>query len=296
MKIDTLGVQAFIAIADHGRFQKAADALNITQAALSRRLSNLERSLNVALVQRTTRSLELTDIGRDFLPHARRLLGELAAALTEIRESGRAQRGDVAIACVPTVGVHWLPRVLPRYAEKHPANRVRILDHTSAGVAGAVLRREAELGIHIGGAPHPELDVVPLFSDRFVLICRADHPLASRRRLAWRALAGQPLILAGAGSSNRPLLDQAPGLPQLPPAFYEVQRSSTAVGLVAQGLGVAVVPRLAVQDGAFPDLRVVPLVDPVVEKPLALIARRSTQLSPAASALHALMREHAGLR
>jgi DNA-binding transcriptional LysR family regulator len=292
MKIDTLGVQAFIAIAEHGRFQKAADALSITQAALSRRLANLERALNVTLFERTTRAVELTGIGRDFLPQARRLLGELAAALTEIRESGRAQRGDVAIACVPTVGVHWLPRVLHRYAATHPANRVRILDHTSAGVAGAVLRREAEFGIHIGGAPHPDLSAAPLFSDRFVLICRADHPLAARRRIAWRALGGVPLILAGTGSSNRPLLE-APGLPSLPNAFYEVQRSSTAVGLVAEGLGVAVVPRLALQAHSYPRIRIVPLVDPVVEKPLVLIARRSARLSPAAAALHALIREHA---
>jgi DNA-binding transcriptional LysR family regulator len=296
MKIDTLGVQAFIAIAEHGRFQKAAEALHITQAALSRRLSNFERSLNAALFERTTRSIELTDIGREFLPHARRLLAELAAALTEIRESGRAQRGDVAIACVPTVGVHWLPRVLLRYAATHPDNRVRILDHTSAGVAGAVLRREAEFGIHIGGNPHPDLTSVPLFSDRFVLICRDDHRLAARKRIAWRALRDEPLILAGAGSSNRPLLDNADALPHLPPAFYEVQRSSTAVGLVAQGLGAAVVPRLALQAGAYPNVRVVPLVDPVVEKPLVLIARRAAQLSPAAAALHALIREHAGTR
>jgi len=96
--------------------------------------------------------------------------------------------------------------------------------------------------------------------------------------------------------SNRPLLDHANALPHLPAAFYEVQRSSTAVGLVAQGLGAAIVPRLALQAGAYPNVRIVPLVDPVVEKPLVLIARRAAQLSPAAAALYALVREYAGAR
>jgi DNA-binding transcriptional LysR family regulator len=294
MKIDTLGVQAFVAIADHGRFQKAADSLHITQTALTRRLQNLERSLGVKLVDRTTRSNELSTIGRAFLPQARRLLGELSMVLTEIRETGKALSGDVSIACVPTVGVQWLPRVIQRYSARYPHNRIRILDHTSAGVATAVLSREAEFGIHIAGPRHPDLVSVPLLRDRFVLICRDDHPLASRRRIRWAALASYPLILAGQGSSNRPLLDQARGtIDALPRAFYEVQRSSTAVGLVVEGLGVAVVPRLAIQDGAFPSVRVVPLVDPVVHKDLALVTRRNGQLSPAAEALQRMIRAHA---
>ena len=186
MKIDTLGVQAFVAIAEHGRFQKAADALSITQTALTRRLQNLERYLGVTLVERTTRSIGLTRIGHDFLPRARRSLGELAGAL-----------------------------------------------------------------------------------------------------------AGHQLIVAGPGSSNRPVLDRVSGTVDVLSSFYEVQRSSTAVGLVAEGLGAAIVPRMAMQDGAFPNLRIVPLVEPVVYKHLVLIVRRNAQLSPAAQALHALIRENA---
>src|SRR5512138_1336051 len=107
MRIDTLGVQAFLAVADQGSFGRAAESLHITQTALSRRVQNLEAFLGVKLLERTTRSVTLTRIGVDFLPQARRLLGDLASALTEIRETGKALRGDVTIACVPTVGVHW---------------------------------------------------------------------------------------------------------------------------------------------------------------------------------------------
>src|SRR6476619_554534 len=149
MKIDTLGVQAFIALADQGTFNRAAAALHSTQTALSRRLQNLESFLGVKLVERTTRSVSLTRVGLDFLPQARRLLTDLASALLEIRESGKAFRGDVTIACVPTVGVHYLPRIVEQYAAAHPQNRLRILDHSSSGVAAAVLRREAEFGIHM---------------------------------------------------------------------------------------------------------------------------------------------------
>jgi DNA-binding transcriptional LysR family regulator len=294
MKIDTLGVQAFIAIAEHGSFQKAADAIHITQTALTRRLQNLEALLGVTLVERTTRSVALTSIGRDFLPQCRRLLSDLAAALADIQKTGKAQRGDVSIACVPTVGIQYLPHIIREYSARYPDNRIRILDHASSGVAAAVMRREAEFGINIGGPHHPDLRSVPLLEDRFVLICRSDHPLAGRKRSSWKQLEPYRLIFAGEVSGNRPLLDAALGAQSLAlHSFYEVQRSSTAVGLVAEGVAAAVVPSLAVQKGAYPNLAVVALTDPVVSRTVVLLARKNAHLSPAAQALYDMIGSHA---
>ena len=127
MKIDTLGLQAFVAIAEQGGFQKAAETLYITQTALSRRLQNLEALLEVKLVERTTRSVALTVLGGEFLPQARRLLADLSNALVEIQKTGRAQRGDVAIACVPTVGVQYLPHIIRDYSARYPDTGSRFL-------------------------------------------------------------------------------------------------------------------------------------------------------------------------
>jgi DNA-binding transcriptional LysR family regulator len=291
MKIDTLGVQAFVAIADHGSFSRAAQALHITQTGLTRRLQNLEAFLGVKLVERTTRSVALTSIGHDFLPQGRRLLAGLASALTEIRETGKALRGDVTIACVPTVGIHYLPRIVRRYAAMHPDNRIRILDHPSHDVVRAVRGREAEFGINIQGPHDAELVSIPLLQDRFVLVCRDDHALASRKRLAWRELEAHPLIFAGHESGNRHLLDAAlAGEALALQSFYEVQHSATAVGMVAEGVAAAVVPQLALQKGAYPSLRMIPLAHPVVSRTLVLLSRRKAYLAPAAQALYDLIR------
>ena len=293
MKIDSLGIQAFVAIAEHGNFSRAADAIHITQTGLTRRLQNLEAFLGVKLVERTTRSMALTPIGRDFLPRARRLLNELGTALVEIRETGKALRGDVSIACVPTVGVQYLPRIIQRYAALHPNNRIKILDHASFRVAEAVLRREAEFGITLLGSHDPELVSVPLLKDRFVLVCRDDHALAAKKKLAWKDLQPYPLIFSGMESGNRQLLDVALAKSEVRlNSFYEVQRSSTAVGLVAAGVGVAVVPELAMQKGAYPKLRVIALVGPVISRSLVLLSRKSAYLTPAAQALYDLIRDH----
>ena len=293
MRIDALGLEAFLTIAEEGGFQKAADVLYLTQTALTRRLQNLEAIVGVKLVERTTRTVALSRIGLDFLPQAQRLLSELSNAMKEIRESGNAQRGDVAIACVPTVGVQYLPRIIQEYAARYPANRIKILDHASSGVAEAVLRREAEFGINIAGPQHPELTSVALLQDRFVLICRTGHPLANRKSLSWKQLAGYPLIFAGEVSGNRPLLDAALATRSSAlRSHYEVQRSSTAVGLVAQGVAAAIVPRLAVQKGAYPTIKVVALTDPPVSRTLVLVSRKTSQLSPAARALYDMIEAH----
>ena len=296
MKVDTLGVQAFIAVAEHAGFQRAAEELHISQTAVTRRLQNLESHLGVKLIERTTRSVALTAIGGDFLPQAKRLVGELSNALTEIAESGKARRGDVSIACVPTAGIQFLPRIIQEYSASFPDNRITILDHSSSAVADAVVRREAELGINLAQTHHPDLISTRLLTDQFALICRDDHPLANKKSVAWKQLASYPLIFAGEANANRSVLDQELGSSKIKlQLFYEVQRSSTALGLVAEGVAIAVVPRLAVQKGAYPRLRAVALVDPIISRALVLVTRKAAQLSPAAQALHELIKRRAAI-
>jgi DNA-binding transcriptional LysR family regulator len=293
MKIDTLGVQAFVAIADFGGFQKAAETLHVTQTAVTQRLRNLEDFLGVMLVERTTRSIALTTIGEDFLPQARRLLEELSSTLNEIRETGKAQRGDVSIACVPTVGIQYLPQIIQEYSARFPDNRIKILDHASSRVAEAVLRREAEFGINLAGSTHPDLVSLPLLQDHFVLVCRDDHPLARRRSLTWTQIQPHALIFSGDVNGNRALLDSYLGDKSMNLSLkfqYEVQRSSTAVGLVASGIAAAIVPNLAIQKGSYPRLRIIKLKDPVISRQLALITRKAGHLSPAAQALYDMIK------
>jgi DNA-binding transcriptional LysR family regulator len=290
MKIDTAGIQAFIAIAAHRNFRRAAAGLHITQTALSRRLQSLEAYLGMKLIERTTRSVELTRTGAEFLPRAQRLLTELETALTDIRETGRARRGSVTIACVPSIGARYLPHVIRQYCAAFPDNRVTIHDHSSFGVAEAVLRREAEFGINVTGSHDAGLASVPLVRDRFVLICRDDHPLAGRAKVSWAQLEPHLLIFPGSLSANRPVLELALTADRLRlRTYYEVQHSSTALGLVAQGVGAAVVPGLAVQPEAYPRICVLPLLEPVVARSLVLIAPRNAPLSPAARALYEML-------
>ena len=165
MKIDFDGIQAFVMIAELGGFNRAAESLHLTQTALTRRMQKLESYLGLKLLDRTTRHVELTAVGRDFLPQARSMVDEMTRALGQLKDMSKNIHGSFTLACVPTMAGHLLPLLIREYADECPGNRIRLLDARSYQVRDAVLNSQAELGICIQGEHHPSLLEVPLFDD-----------------------------------------------------------------------------------------------------------------------------------
>jgi DNA-binding transcriptional LysR family regulator len=283
MNIDTHGLQAFARIAELGTFHKAAEALHLSQSALSRRISKLEEELGVRLLDRTTHKVRLTAVGRDFLPQARRLIEELENSLAGLRDMAKRGAGQVTVACVPTAAMYMLPPVIRDYSAEHPDNRIRILDVHANEVLQAVRGGEAEFGLTLSGADAPELETEALFEDRFVLACHRDHPLAKKKTVKWSDLEQHRVITVGRMSGNRALLDF--GLPgNLPQQrwTYEVQHSFwTGLGMVEAGIGVIAVPMLALSGRIHPQVVSRPLVEPSLTRTVAVIRRRGVTLSPA---------------
>jgi DNA-binding transcriptional LysR family regulator len=288
MPIDLDQLRTFVAVAEAGGLSRAAEALHLSLPAISRRLTALEEELGIALLERSTRRVALTQTGREFLPRARRILDELEESLLGIRETAARRRGVVTLACIPTAAYYFLPATLAAFARRFPAVRVRVMDLAADGVTDAVATGGAEFGVGMEGAQHPEVEFRPLRQDPFVLACRRDHPLAARRggALRWRDLEDERLVGVSRRSGNRLILDRAL-LPRgiNPHWLYEAEHLSTSLGLVEAGLGVAVVPRLALPRGAHPVLVARSLVDPLVERTTGVVLRRGSEPAPAARAL-----------
>jgi len=290
MNFELVDLKAFVAVADLGSFVRAAQALNLSQPALSRRIRKLEDSLGAPLLERTTRHVALTMVGRDFAPKVRRFLGEFETSVLGISDIRARSGGLVSVAAVPTAVFYFLPRAISRFSEAYPRIRVRVLDIGANEGLEAVARGEAEFGINFLGASYPELDFASLAEDPFVIACRRDHPLASRKRLAWDQLAGHRVITVGRNSGNRTLIDNA--LAQSGRTLtwaYEVTHLSGALGLVEAGLGVAVLPRLATPTSGHSTIRAIPLESPTVTRTIGLVRRKGAVLAPSAAALHAIL-------
>jgi DNA-binding transcriptional LysR family regulator len=287
INFDLNDLQAFRAVAELSSFRKAAESIHISQPAFSRRIEKLEDALGVRLLDRTTRRVNLTAVGRDFDRKVAQLRDELDTTLLGIRGVAATRMGEVTIACVPSTVYYYLSQVISRYHERYPKVRVKVFDASANEVLSAVARGEADFGLNFIGAQESDIEFKPLREERFVAACRRDHPLAKKKRVSWAELAAYDYISVGKASGNRLLLDQAlAGVAGRPESIYEAQHVTTLLGLVEAGLGVAAVPAMAMPGADHPLLVSVPLFDPVVTRKVGLIRRKGRSLSPAAQRLY----------
>ncbi len=291
MRIDFLGLQAFLGVAERGSFHRAAAHLNLSQTALSHRLKKLEDSLGVKLLLRTTRQVSLTPAGAELLPKARRIVEELSASLADLRDRGRLAQERIAIGCLPTIAVRYMPRVLKLFRETRPDTAVRVFDNSAAEIAAKVQSGEAEFGVTVVAANRWDLELTPLMKEPFVLVCPATHRLARQPSVAWAELEGEPLVRISAETGNRVLIDDAlGGRSEALTWRYEVQRVTTAVSLVSEGMALAVAPQVAFDVMSVKGAVMRPLRAPVVMRTIGVVARRGLPLSAGAAALLDIIR------
>src|SRR3954463_6444032 len=275
-------LRAFVTVGELQSFAGAAKALHLSQPALSRRISHLEDQLGVRLFDRTTRSVQLTLLGTRFLDSIVGLVGELARSVHTLRDAATLEAGDVTVGCVFSAVHHFLPPVIRSFRERHPNVLVRLIEEGADEVLDSVKQGEADFGLNYIGMQDPDVAFTPLLKEPYVLACPADHPLARRRSVRWDELAAYPLARVPHASRNRLFIDQALAeLPPLPRPVCEVRHVSTLIGIVENGLGVAVVPQLTLPRGRGPVVGV-RLDKPTVERTLGIVRRAGRSLSPAA--------------
>lgn len=286
---EILDLRVVLAVLDFGSFHKAGEALNISQSALSRRLQALEVALGASLVDRTTRRVAATRVGRELEPMLRRLVREFDDCVFCVGDFGVTPSGQITIAALPTASSAFLPRVLKEFNALYPKMKIRICDVTRKEGLECVARGEAEFGINIGGASWPELKFTPLIDDNFVLACRKDHAFASADSLRWCDLVDHPLIISQK-SDNRALIDQALSRSDLRLNWsFEVNHLATSFGLIEAGAGMSIIPRLSRPAGQHPLIAVVPVCEPVVSRTMGIVERRGTQLSRGAAKLREML-------
>jgi DNA-binding transcriptional LysR family regulator len=293
LNFDLNDLVAFRAIAELGSFRKAAEAVHLSQPAYSRRIDKLERALGVRLLERTTRRVKLTAVGREFERKVRAVLDDLDHAVLGIRGDAATRVDRVTVACVPSSVYYHVTSVLRRLRDTHPRVQVTVFDAKANDVRVAVAQGDADFGFTFMNAEEDELDFLPLIDEPYVLACRRDDPLAQFAQVSWAQLSatGTPFIAVARTSDNRLTVDRAlVGVAARPPIAYEVQSGTTALGLVEAGLGVAALPAMAMPGPGHPVLIGIPLVEPSISRTMGLIRRRNRALSTSAQQLFELFK------
>ena len=187
-------IEAFVAVVQFGGFTRAADALHLSQPALSRRIGLLEGDLGRPVFERGRRGARLTDAGRTFLPHAQAALACLRDGAAAVQALAQGDAGRVTLAIVGTLASTELTAQLRRFRDDHPRLQVLLRTGNSAEVSGLVRRGEATLGLRYFADPAPGIVSRDLYREALVVVAAAGHPLAEARRIAPERLSGESWI------------------------------------------------------------------------------------------------------
>jgi len=291
MNVTLRQLRVFIYVSRLQSFSRAGETIGLTQSAVSRCVRELETEVGLKLIDRTTREVQLTEVGASLAASVARLLSDLDAALREVREMGEQRRGRVIVAAAPTVACRLMPICLARCVDEFPFITLVLRDDVQADVLRQVKSGEADFGVVIGPLAQDDLLAEPLMTDSFCLICRSDHPLARHKQVDWRALDGERVLLLDHTSGSRPIIDRVlHDLGINVKVSQELGHSATVCGLIEAGLGISVLPTLALPLPAGSSLVVRPLI-PRAERTVVLVRRRERSLSPAAEAVWQLIRQ-----
>lgn len=288
MNVTLRQLRAFVAVARSGSFTLAAENLFVTQSALSGLVRELEQSLGLRLIDRSTRRIHLSDVGRDLFPLVEKILNDLDGVLNEVVNLKSLKTGTVRVAAPQLMCCTLLPEVIAAFAAQHPGIRIRLVDSPVENVAARVLSGEVDLGIGPERDPNPHVEATTLFELPFMAVMPAGHELARRASVKWSDLAGFPLISLGGPFAERLAADLHAAARDLT-VEAKVSFMSTALSMVSAGMGITVCIPYAASLVRLYSLVMRPLIDPVVTRRFFVLGRSDRSLSPAAQAFRAFL-------
>lgn len=283
MDLNLRQLRAFVTVAELKSFTRAADLLHVSQPALTVQIRKLEEALHCRILDRTSRTVDLTRIGRDLLPLLRRTLQELDAVVAESHAQGAGHLGTVRVASLPSFAASLLPEVILACRARNPGLSFVIRDAVAGRVMQLVRDEEVDLGVTGGQLPDGSLDVLHEVEDRLCLVFPAGHPVSRHKRLRIEHLLELPLVLTDPSTSVRAVVDAAfLALGRRPHMTCETTYMTTAVAMVRAGLGLTILPESAREIRAEPSLIARPIAEDAFVRRISIVKKRQRSLPPAA--------------
>ncbi len=283
-------MRAFVALAKTGNFTLAAEYLHVTQSALSGLIKEMEQTMGVRVVDRSTRKIALTEIGRELQPLFAKMIDDLDGAMQDIANRTALKKGMVRIAAPQMMACTLLPEVIAAYRRAYPEVQVKLVDCAVESVSSRVFSGEVDFGIGPERDPTTQISAQVLFEMPFVLVFPQDHPLAKREQVAWSDIKDYPFISLQGQFTERLLADMHAAVRDAPlnPA-NEVTFMTTALAMVSAGLGVTVCLPYAEPLVKLYRLHMRLLQEPQLTRRFFVYSREGRSLSPAADSFIAFL-------
>lgn len=267
------------AVAETGSFSRAAERCRIAQPSLSQQILKLEKDLGVKLFDRLGRSVRVSEAGRAFLVHARSVLEHMDAARASVTEVGADLQRSVAVGVIPTIAPYLMPRCTADFAKKYPEAKLRIVEETTPNLVQAL--RDLSLDVAIMALPlrRKDLQTVPIQTEPIFAALPRSHPRAAAKTLSLKGLRGESFVMLRDGHCFRDLSLAACARARITPNIsFESNQFSSVLGMVAAGLGVSLVPAMAVDRHAA--CRFIRLSDTRATRTIVAATLRGRSLNP----------------
>ena len=282
MEFSSRQLRAFLLVAQHQSFTRAAAALFITPSGLSLLIRELETQLGFRLFDRTTRQVALTIQGAELLEVVRRNLQELDAAMSGLGRTAKAASLSISIGAPPLVAANILPQAIKAFRVQRPDLRIQLFDDHLTSIMQRVEAGKLDIGLGIFG-PAPGIRRTPFFRFSLMVIRPENDPAIRRASTTWSALQGEPLISLRSASPLQQLIDRHLAKAKVvPPATIALNSLDTQIAMVEAGQGIAVIPSYGLP--VCRDRRIVMsrLINPVVTLDFHQIRNRGRKLPPGA--------------
>jgi LysR family transcriptional regulator, hydrogen peroxide-inducible genes activator len=284
----------FCAVAAAGSFSRAAELSHVAQPSLSQQILKLEAELGARLFDRLGRSVRLTEAGNTFLPRARAVLRELEAARGDVSEGKDSISGNVTVGVIPTVSPYFLPRILAAFSKHFPDAAVSVVEEITPVLLDRLRAGAIDLAILALPIRGHEFESLPLLTEPLFAALTKKHKLSRRSQVSLRELRKEPFLLLRDGHCFREnaiaACDRARVSPQV---VFESGQFSSLLGLVGAGLGISLVPAMAISRA--PDVKFVRIADPEATRTIGALTLRGRSLSRAQQAFLSTLRKASSL-
>lgn len=274
-------LEYFQTVANLQHMTLAAEKLRVSQPALSRSIARLEKELGVPLFERQGRSIIRNQYGNRFLEHVNNILGEYEAAKVEIQSLIDPESGEISLGFLHTLGTSYVPELIRSFGKKYPGIRFQLHQNSSQVLLNQLISGEMDLCLSYPAENVPQAEWNYLWSEELMLIVPAEHPFSKRKEISLEQIGKEPLISCRSGFGIRKITDELFEKADITPKIaFEVEEVNTINGLVAAGLGVAIVPEIkGINQEEINTLRV---KAPGCNREIGIMMIRDRYLSPSA--------------
>lgn len=276
----------FVTVAKLEHVTQAAETLRVAQSAVSRQIHQLEEELGVQLFVPKGRNLQLTPAGKLFLTRAEAILNNIDRSVLEVQEFLNPESGEIRIGFPHSLGIHMLPCVIAEYLQMHPQVKFRLKQGTYRVLMEDLIEGKIDLAF-ISPFPenHEEVEGEVLLTEQLKVILPPSHSLSAAPSISLEQLADEPFVMFSEHYSLRTIVMEACNEAGFTPRIgFEGEETDTIRGLVAAGLGVSLLPEMALVETSPMMPAVIPLHDQQVLRTVGLIRRRGERLPLVAQA------------